>query len=146
RHETDGVGGRDRPEEGADPRVPLSDEGRPLSADLPGRRRGGRLRAEMHSSVLRRHPGAGQGPFPLPLSQWLLRRRRGAAHRRTGPTAVDADKAGAARRQGVCGRRGGPDGMIKPKLTRAQKETTFTAISWLVMLLVILQLWLLTAT
>jgi hypothetical protein len=35
---------------------------------------------------------------------------------------------------------------MKPRLTRAQKETVFTAISWLVMLLVVLQLWLLTAT
>jgi hypothetical protein len=35
---------------------------------------------------------------------------------------------------------------MKPRLTREQKETAFTAISWLVMLLVVLQLWLLTAT
>ena len=35
---------------------------------------------------------------------------------------------------------------MRPRLTRAQRATIFTAVSWLVLLLVVLQLWLLTAT
>ncbi|MFO0814090.1 MAG: DUF6755 family protein [Gemmatales bacterium] len=35
---------------------------------------------------------------------------------------------------------------MKPKLTRHQKETIFSSISLIVVLLVVLQLWLLTAT
>jgi hypothetical protein len=35
---------------------------------------------------------------------------------------------------------------MKPRLTRSQKATIFGAIGWFVALLVVLQLWLLTAT
>src|SRR5262249_42072704 len=71
--------------------------------------------------------------------------QRGAADRRPAAPPAAADHAGGPRR-GRLRHRGGAAHGMKPQLTRSQKATIFGGINLLVTLLVVLQLWLLTAT
>jgi len=94
---------------------------------------------------LRRDSRAGAGPPALSLPQRLLRDQRGASDRRpAAPTAV-ADPARGARRGRLCHRGGAAHGM-RTRLTHSQKASVATGINLIVTLMVILQLWLLTAT
>src|SRR5262249_1956116 len=88
---------------------------------------------------------AGAGPFALPVPQWLFRDPGGQPKRRPAAPAVAARYAFDAGRSHLCDRSGATHGM-RPHLTRTQLATIFNGINLIVTLLVILQLWLLTAT
>src|SRR4051794_23617896 len=94
---------------------------------------------------MRRNPRTGAGSIALPMSQRHFRDCRWAADRRPAAPPAAADQVGSSGGNHLRNR-GGAAHSMKPRLTRAQKSTIFSAINLIVTLLVVLQLWLLTAT
>src|SRR5690606_15848199 len=85
-----------------------------------------------------------EGPAALPVSQRLVRPANRARTRRAAPACAPAGAARGPRRHGLRhGSRGGPAMNRRP---RSQRMTIVNGILLLVVLVVVLQLWLLTAT
>src|SRR5262245_7203538 len=99
----------------------------------------------MQPSVMRCDSQAGAGSVALSVSQRLFRDKRRTANRRSAAPSIAEDKVGNARRRPLRNWSGATHGM-KPRLTRSQKATIFSGINLIVTLMVVLQLWLLTAT
>src|SRR6516225_8073659 len=99
----------------------------------------------MQSSILCRDSRAGTRPAPMPVSSRVFRDQRGAADRRPAAPPAATDQVGGPGRSHLRDWSGAAHDM-KPRLTRSQKATIFGGINLIVTLLVILQLWLLTAT
>src|SRR5262249_47196281 len=114
---------------------------------------------EVHAPELCRRSRRTQGAFSLPLPQRLLRAEYGRSDRRTAAPAARADPPGDSQRRPLR-RRDRDAGMKRPPSTppgtgpgrpgrgfsRPQKMTIVLGILSVVVIIVVLQLWLLTAT
>src|SRR5262245_25945221 len=117
-----------------------------MLASAARRRATGGLRSEVHAPVVRGGRGQGSaGAAALSVSPRLFRRCERAAARRSAAPSVAAHSPPRARRCRLRRRRG-KENDVKPRFTRGQRMTIVSGVLCIVLLLVVLQLWLLTAT
>src|SRR5207237_9769275 len=101
----------------------------------------------MHPPVLRGAAASGGGHPPVPVPRGILRSRLRTTDRRPAAPAAPAHPlAGARRRNLRCRRRGAHRVSIHRPFTRDQCTTVVNGMLAFVLMLVVLQLWLLTAT
>src|SRR5690349_15646686 len=99
----------------------------------------------MHAPGLRRDAGAGETMFLLSLPQGLFRPRQRPAAGGSAASVLAAHCSGDPRRHRVRRGSGGQIRMNRP-LTREQVTTILQGVLCLVLFVVLLQIWLLTAT
>ena len=130
-------------------RLHLPGRTRTLPAGAADDERVRRLQPEVHAPVLRRDSPAGRRQLLLSLSRGTLRPADGRAHRRAAAPAADPDRARHPGTRHLRRRRRGADDMnasAKRPFSRDQRTTIVYGMLVFVLIVVILQLWLLTAT
>ena len=108
-----------------------------------------RVQPEVHAPVLRRDSPAGRRQLLLSLPRGTVRPADGRAHRRAAAPAADADRARHPGPRHLRRRRRGADDMSassKRPFSRDQRTTIVYGMLVFVLIVVVLQLWLLTAT
>src|SRR5690606_13874126 len=105
-----------------------------------------RLRPAVHAPPLPGGAGGRRGQAPLPVPQRLVRSGHRPAAGGTAAAAAAARPARGAGRHRVRHRRRGAHVSRPPRFSRSQRMTIVNGILLFVVLIVILQLWLLTAT